>query len=366
MKYIFTIIVLLHALIHLLGFLSSFALKEVKELTLPISKPAGLFWLTAAVLFLIFGVLYFCNNKYSWLVGFTAIALSQVLIIAFWQDAKFGTLLNIIILVLSIMTFEGYTFQKRVLKETSDILSQCNLSTGKVITENDIANLPEPVKKWLRSSGVIGKPYITAGRVTQLAALKMKPDQQKWMNATALQYTTIDNPAFIWTVDVKMNSLLRFAGRDKFHNGKGAMLIKLNSLFTVVDEKGEKLDEGTIQRYLGEMVWFPTLALSQYVTWEQLDLTTAQANIEYKGTRGSGTFYFNSSGEFSKFVALRYMGNQPDAKRNEWVLLVDEYKTFEGIKVPAKMTATWKLAGGDWTWLKLEITDIRYNENAYH
>lgn len=39
-----------------------------------------------------------------------------------------------------------------------------------------------------------------------------------------------------------------------------------------------------------------------------------------------------------------------------------EYKTFEGIKVPAKMTSTWKLDAGDWTWLKLEVMDIEYNK----
>jgi len=31
------------------------------------------------------------------------------------------------------------------------------------------------------------------------------------------------------------------------------------------------------------------------------------------------------------------------------------YKLFEGIKVPAIMSATWKLDEGDWTWMKLEV-----------
>ena len=118
----------------------------------------------------------------------------------------------------------------------------------------------------------------------------MKPEQEKWMTASAIQYTTIDNPAFIWKVDVKMNSLLNFQGLDKFENGKGEMLIKINSLINVVNEQGKKLDEGTLQRYLGEMVWFPSLALSPYITWVQINDTTAKATMSYKGTHGSGTF----------------------------------------------------------------------------
>lgn len=210
----------------------------------------------------------------------------------------------------------------------------------------------------------IGKPFISVGKVLQKAEMKMKPGQDNWMPASAIQYTTIDKPAFIWIADVKINELLSFRGRDKFENGKGEMLIKINSLINVVNEQGEKINEGAIQRYLGEMVWFPSLAVSPYITWEQLNDTTAKATMLYKGTKGSGTFYFNSDGNFTKFSALRYKDHKPGAKRYEWVLLVNGYKTFEGSKIPAKMTATWKLEEGDWTWLKLEITSITYNKNA--
>ncbi|MDP2067968.1 MAG: hypothetical protein Q8K04_03290 [Lutibacter sp.] len=82
------------------------------------------------------------------------------------------------------------------------------------------------MKNWLRNSGAVGQPFISVGKVTQKAEMKMKPKQEDWMSATATQYTTIDFPAFIWTVDVKMNSLFCAVGRDKFENGKGEMLIK--------------------------------------------------------------------------------------------------------------------------------------------
>ncbi len=142
------------------------------------------------------------------------------------------------------------------------------------------------------------------------------------------------------------------------------MLIKLNSLINVVNEQGEKLDEGTLQRYLGEMVWFPSLALSPYITWEPIDDTTAKATMTYEGTTGSGTFYFNTNGDVTKFSALRYKGNEEGANRHEWIMNISEHKTFEGIKVPAVMSSTWKLDEGDWTWLKLEVKDIQYNENV--
>ena len=34
---------------------------------------------------------------------------------------------------------------------------------------------------------------------------------------------------------------------------------------------------------------------------------------------------------------------------------------MSGIKIPTKIEVTWMLENGSWTWLDLEITDIRYN-----
>jgi hypothetical protein len=159
-----------------------------------------------------------------------------------------------------------------------------------------------------------------------------------------------------------MLPFVNVAGRDKFIEGKGEMLIKIFSLFPVVNSRdNEKIHTGTIQRYLGEIVWFPSAAVSPYITWEAIDDFSAKAFMTYKGTTGRGIFYFNEKGDFIKYSAQRYMGSEEDAKRKEWIITVRESTVMNGIKIPVKMDATWKLESGDWTWLKLEITDIDYN-----
>ncbi len=70
---------------------------------------------------------------------------------------------------------------------------------------------------------------------------------------------------------MNMPPFIKITGRDKF-----------------VDGKGEKMDEGTLQRFLAEIVWFPSAALSQYITWEAIDSLSAKATMNYKGTNGSG------------------------------------------------------------------------------
>ncbi|MEX2511292.1 MAG: DUF6544 family protein [Cyclobacteriaceae bacterium] len=303
------------------------------------------------------------GNRYAGIFGFVAMIISQILIFYFWQDAKFGTIPNLIILITIIFSYANVKFEALVEEEKTNILLKSNMENLGTLSAADVKGLPDAVKKWLVNSGAIGKKMMINGKIVQKALMKTKPEQEDWKIATAIQYCVIDEPALIWTVDLKMNPFLRLKGRDKFQDGKGEMLIKMNSLVNVVHETGEKIDEGTIQRYLGEMVWFPSLAVSPYVSWEELDGLSARATMTFKNTTGAGTFYFKENGDFIKFVALRFMENKPGAEKKEWVLTVDEYGVFDGIKVPSKMKATWNLENGDWTWLDLEILKIQYNIN---
>ena len=156
MRIMFLMIVLLHGLIHLLGFIKGFGFKEVKELTLPISKPMGLIWLAVTVLFLTYAILYLSNSKYAWFFGIVAVVLSQILIIIFWKDAKIGTIPNILILVVSISSFGYYRFQNLVHQETIRLIGQNKMVENKIIVENDIKELPNLLKIGFVILGLLG------------------------------------------------------------------------------------------------------------------------------------------------------------------------------------------------------------------
>lgn len=365
MKLLFVGLVLLHGIIHLIGFIKGFGFREVSALKHTVSKQMAFLWLIATVLFMIYAFQYFFNLPFSWVTGFAAVLISQILIIFYWQDVRFGTIPNLLIVTVSFSAFGFYSFQQDTRLEVTELFNQNNLQDKKILTENEILHLPEPVKRWLHHSGAVGNTIIQNARIRQLAELKMKPEQEKWLKAEATQYSVMNEPGFVWSVDVQLNSLLGFQGRDRFINGKGEMLIQFNSLFEVVNEEGEKISEGAAQRFLGELVWFPSLAISPFITWQTINDTTAMAVIHYKGVKGMGTFYFNSSGDFIRFSAWRYKDNTPDARKFEWVLTVTGYKVFDSIRIPAVMAATWRLDQGDWTWLKLEITDLKYNSDTF-
>ncbi|WP_417371570.1 DUF6920 family protein [Gelidibacter japonicus] len=351
----------IHGLIHLLGFFKAFGLSEISPISQPISKTHGLIWLLTSLLFVSTSILILIRDEYWWLSGFLALIISQILIIIYWFDAKFGTLANVIISVAIIIGYSRVNFRNTINSERKTLFENLNRQPPKIIDEEVLIGLPIIIQKWLANSGILGKQTISNVYLAQELKLKMKPEQSDWYSGRAEQYFTIEPPAFNWSVQMEISPALNVAGRDRFEDGKGEMIIKLLSLIPVAKAKNDqKVNQATLQRYMAEIVWFPSAALSQYITWEPIDDFSARATMEYKGTKGSGDFHFDSDGNFKKFVAMRYKDANA-IKPVEWSVIATKTEEQNGIKIPVECEASWELENGKWTWLTLKITDLRYN-----
>jgi len=160
MRIAILILVFIHAIIHLFGFVKAFGLSEMQQLTQAISKPSGIVWLLAFVFFVIAGIMFAFKNSYWWLFGFIAVVVSQVLIIYSWQDAKFGTIANVIILIASIIGYGTWSYYNSYKNDVKTALQQKEYFQNSILTEADMQHLPQPVKKYLRYTGSVGKPKV--------------------------------------------------------------------------------------------------------------------------------------------------------------------------------------------------------------
>ena len=186
------------------------------------------------------------------------------------------------------------------------------------------------------------------------------------MPADVQQYFRVDEPGFIWQVKVDMAPLLYFAGKDKYEEGRGHMLIRFLSLVKVADATGKEIDQGAMLRYLAESVWLPTAALSNYIKWEEMDANSARATMTYGGITVSGVFTFNQKGEVVNFVAQRYGDFNGQYLMKTWVVNMKEHKHFNGIRIPSVGEVIWRLETGDYNWYQFEIKDIEYNKPAVY
>ena len=363
-RFLFSLIVLMHGLIHLLGFVKAFEWAPVQQITKPISKSFGLIWLSIALLVVITATLYFFGKEYWWVIGIPAIILSQLLIIFYWQDAKFGTLANLIILFVSLPAFGKWQFDRQVEMESQLMLETLKEEALPIPTQEDMAHLPAIVQSWLKRSGVTGQEIAQQVWLQQIGQMKTKPDGQ-WMPFEATQRFNVQQPAFVWDTKVSMGPFLYLVGRDQYYRGAGDMTIKLLSLFKVVDEgSNDKINTGTMLRFLSETCWFPSAALSPYISWTAIDSTKAKATMHYEGMSVNGTFSFSEAGDFLSFSAQRYFGGGEEATLEKWLVEAVDHKTLGGYRIPYQSKVTWQLASGDFHWLDVEVTKMKINSNS--
>jgi hypothetical protein len=222
--------------------------------------------------------------------------------------------------------------------------------------------LPAVVQKWLVRSNVAGRNVFQTVQLNQTGQMRTRPDG-KWMTFTAEQWFRVQDPGFIWTTFVNAPVGLKLLGRDRYAGGEGHMIIKMLSWIPVVNSSGKEIDQGSMLRYLAEIVWFPSAALEPYIRWEEVDSLTATATMTWGETTSTGTFKFNQEGDFISFEALRYYNRKDSATPERWYIQAepDGYAEFDDVRIPVKLSVTWKLKEGDFRWLELEVTGIVYN-----
>ena len=280
--------------------------------------------------------------------------------------AKVGLVVLVIIIVLAVsFTISYIAFERKVDNEVEKLFKKSKETGPEVISEADIEGLPEPVQRYLRYAQVIGKEKIRTVRLKQKGFFRQKEDQG-WMPLNAEQYYTTDPPAFIWNGNLRLLQLPLLKGRDKFCEGKGNMFIKLLPFIKIADTSGYEIDQGTLVRYLNEIMWFPTAYLNDYIEWEPIDSSSAKATISVEGLTASAILYFNEKGEMTNFVAERYMTVDDEFSLETWSTPIEEYREVHDIRIPTKGEGVWKLSSGDFNYIRVEIIDIEYNNPSIY
>jgi hypothetical protein len=251
--------------------------------------------------------------------------------------------------------------RNKVAEETTEMFEKVKDVHPQIVTEADIKSLPEPVRRWLRYSEVIGKEKVVSVRLKQKGFFRMKKDKD-WMPFEAEEYYTVNEPAFIWQAKMKMAPFFYATGRDRYYEGRGNMIIKLASIVTVADGKGDEIDQGTLLRFLNEMMWFPSAALSYYINWEGIDKNSARATMSCGDITASAIFVFDEKGALVTMTADRYCDIGDGKFRMEkWATPIEAYGRVNKILLPYKGTGMWQFKNGDFEYIKLEVTDIEYN-----
>ncbi len=270
-----------------------------------------------------------------------------------------GALAVIIILVLIVSAVATAAFNQMVERETNLLLKTAP-QQSQLVTVSELQGLPGCVQKWLKTSQVVGKERIRTVRVKQTGSMRTQPDTA-WMPFQAQYVYTTDQPGFIWYARVKAAPLIYLLGRDKYYQGEGSMLIKLLGVVDVANEQGKEIDQGTLLRFLAEMMWYPSAALNPYIEWEEIDRLSARAAMNYQGVNGSGVFRFNEQGDVVEFRAERPRAVDGRFEMTPWIIPVKDHRVFDGVRIPSSGEVIWELDNGEFNWFHFKTLEVEYN-----
>jgi hypothetical protein len=360
LNYSFALLLLIHGTIHLVGFargwsfmrtgISGDTSADLKGRT----KLVNIIGVVTCILFVLAMIAYLNNSGWWWVLSIPAIVLSQVLISFYWNDAKFGTIMNVVVLLVVIIYAADWSLNRKIQGDAIRILSMSKQG----VNNERLNELPLPVRKWISASGSL-RYNVSTVRLKQSGFMRTSEDAS-WMPFTAKQYINTDEPSFVWEAGITAGKLFTITGYDKYIDGEGHMRIRFLSVVPLADSKGSEINQGSLLRYLAEGMWYPSAMLNEYVQWKEINDSSALASITYGGITASGTFTFNRNNDVVSFSAERYREKGGTYQLQTWLIRNVAYKGFQGVRIPYKSEVSWISGEGTFNWLSMEVEEIEY------
>jgi Family of unknown function (DUF6544) len=364
MTLVFAILLIVHGLIHLLGFAKAFGLAELPQLTQPISAFFGVLWLIACSLFLATAASLFVWPRSWWAIGACAIVTSTFVVLPSWFDAKFAMAANLIALIGIVFGFlaQGPVSLRAAYDREVNRALAYDVPVAPV-TAADLAHLPAPVQQYLRVTGVVGQPRVHNFRARMRGRIRNGP-KARWIPLTAEQYNFVDKPARLFYLNGSM-FMIPVQGYHRYVGPSAIMGVKAAALVPVVDAAGPEMDRGETVTMLNDMcVMAPATLIEPAIQWQAVDERTAKASF----TNGSHTIRaelaFNEAGELTNFWSDDRYQTSTDgksARKVRWSTPLGPYRSFGSVRLTSGGEGIWHEPGGEYAYIELTIDDVQYN-----
>ena len=352
-----------HGLIHLLGFARAFEVADMPQLQ-PISRFLGGLWLAAGCLFLFAATALVVWPRGWWAIGAGAVVVSTVVIVPAWSDAKFGMLANVLVLIGVAVGFllQGPLSLRAEYDGDVDRALERAASPAPV-TDADLARLPDPVRRYLRATGVVGRPRVDNFRVRLHGRIRSGPSA-RWLPLTAEQYNFVDPAARLFFLNGSMFKV-PVQGYHRYVGPSATMRVKAAGLVRLVDVSGHEMNQGETVTVFNDMcVIAPATLVDPAIVWEPVDARTARATFTNAGQTIHAELWFNHAGELSNFWSNdRYQTSSDGAtvKRVRWSTPLRAYRSFDGVRLASAGEGRWHEAEGEYAYIELALDEVRYN-----
>jgi hypothetical protein len=364
MARLFALVLVIHGLIHLLGFARGFRLAELPQLTQPISPLFGLVWLAAGLLFVATALALLAWPRWWWVLGAVAIGVSMIAISQSWTDARAGALANLAILVGVVFGFLVHgPFSLRAAYEADVARGLARAGVAQPITEADLAPLPPPVQRYLRTTGVVSLPRVRYFHARMHGRIRSGADA-RWMPIIAEQYNFFDGePQRLFYMNASMFGI-PLQGFHRYVGRSASMLVKVAGIIPVVNASGPDMTKAETVTLLNDMsIMAPSTLIDPRIEWEAIDDRTVRATLTNAGQSIRAELEFNAAGDLTNFRSGdRQKSSEDGASMTpaRWSTPIGGYRSFGPFRLASHGEGRWQEAGNDYAYIELDFDEITY------
>jgi hypothetical protein len=363
------LLLLVHGLIHLIGPTKAFGWAPVAALRSPISPAQGALWLVAAILLAGSGMALLGGARWWWITAFIGVALSQLLIATVWQDARFGTIANLLLLIpigLTGLTARSGSLRSQFERNARTLLAATAESSSGLVAESDLVQLPPLMQAYLRAMGVIGKPHVRNLRL-EFDSRMRNSNADPWMKAKAVQYEFFAPPARLFYMEASRAGI-PFAVFHRYVGDSATFRVRLAELKESTNASGFEMTRSETVTLLNDIVVLaPAAVLELPIRFETTGANTVRATFSNSGHTVSADLTFNAAGELTGFLSQdRSAISAAGARRLPWSTPISDYRTIDGIRIGSHGEAIWVEPSGPWVYGTFQVTRIAYNVSSFH
>ncbi len=256
------------------------------------------------------------------------------------------------------------SFEARYRSEVERVFPQASLP--RLVTESDLAGLPDLLATYLRRVGVVGKPQVRNLRARWGAEIRSSR-ASKFMRGTAEQYNFFAPPARMFRMRATRSGI-PFEALHLYVGDTASMQVRLASLIDLVDARGPEMNQGETVTVFNDMCLLaPASLLEAEVRWRSLNSQTLEGTFTNAGNTIRAQLSFDARGDLVNFISEdRYeSADGKTYRRLPWSTPIQAHAEFAGVRVFSRGQALWHEQGGSFVYARFELEDLEYNLPAY-
>jgi len=228
--------------------------------------------------------------------------------------------------------------------------------TTPIVTEQDIATLPGPVQRYLRANGCLGKPRPAAVHVVFDAIMMRKPGGAG-MPGVAEQIDRFDVPKRLFFMRSRMFGL-PVKVLHKYEGRRASMVVRVASLFNVVDIHSDELARNETVTLLNDLAFFASAWLvDPRLQWRSVDDRHADVTFTSGPHAITASLWFSQADDLVNFTSEDRGALQDDGsfKYVRWSTPMRAYREFDGQRVATEGEAIWHYPEGEFVYGRMKL-----------